>query len=224
MFHQPGRRGSRPGFLKATQCSILIRNRWQLRSSTRPRCGRSARSQKPGSKTVVGDMPIHTQPNCGQSVDWLTPPWIVESLGEFDLDPCASAGQFYQTAKRMVSPPVDGLSQDWSGRVWLNPPYGTKNLIRWLGRMAAHSNGIALIPARTEVEAWFWPHVWNSATAILFIRGRIHFRLPGDAKTLPNGKRPGNAGHGSVLAAYGQQNAAALSNSGISGRFFLLQD
>jgi hypothetical protein len=166
---------------------------------------------------------IHSKPNEGASVEWLTPPEIVQALGEFDLDPCADAGQFYQTAKRMIKPPADGLAEAWKGRVWLNPPYGTKNLIAWLRRMANHGNGIALVPSRTEVEAWFWPYIWEAADAVLFRRGRIHFRLPHDAKTLPSGRKPGNAGHGSVFVAYGRSNVDALRSSGIPGRVFDLK-
>lgn len=171
----------------------------------------------------MGRRGIHSKPNVGASVEWLTPPEILSALGPFDLDPCADIGQFYKTAERMIQPPEDGLAEAWRGRVWLNPPYGTQNLIRWLGRMAAHGDGIALVPARTEVEAWFWPFVWEAAHAVLFRRGRIHFRLPHDAKTLPSGAKPGNAGHGSVFVAYGMRNVAALRTSGIPGRLFQLK-
>lgn len=166
---------------------------------------------------------IHTKPNKGASVEWLTPPEIVRALGEFDLDPCADVGQFYSTAKRMIKPPADGLDEAWKGRVWLNPPYGTKNLMLWLARMAEHGNGIALVPSRTEVDAWFWPFIWEAADAVMFRRGRIHFRLPNDAKLLPNGKKKGNAGHGSVFVAYGTRNVVALRKSGIVGRMFDLK-
>lgn len=159
---------------------------------------------------------IHTKPNTGESVEWLTPPEIVAAFGAFDLDPCAHPTQFYRTADWMIHPPDDGLSQKWSGRVWLNPPYGTGECVRWLKKLAEHGNGIALVPARTEVEAWFWPYIWDAADAVLFRRGRIHFHKP-DGSTL------GNAGHGSVFAAYGKQNAAALLTSGIEGKFFSLR-
>lgn len=165
---------------------------------------------------------IHTQPNNGESVEWLTPPEIVRALGPFNLDPCASYGQFYRTAKRMIAPPDDGLSVKWRGRVWLNPPYGDE-LVKWLSRLAEHGNGIALVPARTEVVEWFWPYVWEAADAVLFRKSRIHFRLPYDRERLPNGRKPGNAGHGSVFVAYGERNVRALLTSGIEGQFVNLR-
>jgi hypothetical protein len=155
---------------------------------------------------------IHSRPNRGESVDWITPPSIIEALGKFDLDPCACPGQFYRTAKRMIVPPKDGLAARWSGRVWLNPPYGNGVIEKWMNRMVAHGNGIALVPSRTEVESWFWPYVWESASAVLFLRGRIWFRRP-------DGSRAGNAGHGSVLVGYGRENVDALWDAGIPGYF-----
>lgn len=157
---------------------------------------------------------IHTKPNVGASNEWLTPPSIVHSLGQFSLDPCAHPQQFYQTAERMISPPQDGLKAEWDGRVWLNPPYGGE-LRHWIKRLSEHGDGIALVPARTEVESWFWPFIWEAATAVLFIRGRLYFHRP-------DGSTSGNAGHGSVLAAYGESNASALTASGIAGRYFRL--
>lgn len=159
---------------------------------------------------------IHTKPNHGASVEWITPPEIVTALGEFDLDPCAHPDQFYRTAKTMVSPPTDGLDGDWWGRVWLNPPYGQRIAVKWLRKLAEHGNGIAIVPARTEVEEWFVPYVWNAAEAVLFVRGRLYFHKP-------DGSTQGNAGHGSVLVAYGRKNAASLIASGIEGKFLCLK-
>lgn len=156
---------------------------------------------------------IHTRPNDGATVNWLTPPSLLHSLGTFDLDPCSHPGQI-RTAKIMIAPPQDGLKHHWQGRVWLNPPYGSQ-LHRWMNAMAAHNHGTALVPSRTEVEKWFWPYVWESATAILFLRGRISFYLP-------DGSTKGNAGHGSVLAAYGEEDAARLADSGIAGKWIRL--
>ena len=154
---------------------------------------------------------IHTKPNNGQTVEWLTPPEIVRSLGRFNLDPCAHPKQFYRTAAHMVSPPADGLAMEWSGRVWLNPPYGSQ-LKTWIARLAEHGNGVALVPGRTEVESWFWPSIWDRADAILFVRGRLYFVRP-DQTT------QGNAGHGSVLVAYGKRNVEALKSCGVTGAF-----
>lgn len=131
----------------------------------------------------------HQRPNEGLSVEWYTPPYVLDALGPFDYDPC--------------QPGRDGLNDElWHGRVWLNPPY-TREIGRWLGKLARHGNGIALIFARTETRHFFdW--VWPIADAVYFIRGRLHFHRP-------NGTRARhNAGAPSVLVAYGQDNAERL--------------
>ena len=57
------------------------------------------------------------------SDEWYTPKFIIDSLGKFDLDPCAPINPLWQTAKIMYNKTDDGLTKDWIGRVWLNPPY-----------------------------------------------------------------------------------------------------
>lgn len=146
----------------------------------------------------------------GHSDEWLTPPHIIEALGAFDLDPCVPETQPYPTATYTFTKKDDGLTMPWDGRVWLNPPYGPETG-RWLSRLAGHGNGIALIFARTETKMFF-EHVWDKATALVFIRGRIHFHHPDGTRA------KANAGAPSVLVAYGNSNVASLRACGL-GKF-----
>lgn len=145
--------------------------------------------------------------------DWLTPPEILNALGEFDLDPCASEFQPWRTAKQQFTIKDDGMAREWQGRVWCNPPYGPF-AARWLERCAAHGNAVALVFARTET-AVFQDHAFEKADAMLFLRGRLSFRLPG-------GGRAGNAGAPSVLIAFGTTNADILAACGLAGAFVRL--
>lgn len=139
--------------------------------------------------------------------EWLTPPEIIESLGAFDLDPCAPINRPWATASIHYTINDNGLMQPWDGRVWCNPPFG-REAVKWLRRMAEHGNGIALIPARTET-AMFYETVWGAADAVLFIQGRPHFHYA-------DGRRaPFNSGAPICLVAYGIQNVSALVNSGL---------
>lgn len=141
---------------------------------------------------------------------WLTPRDLKAPLGEFDLDPCA-APEPRPTAKRHIALPEDGLTVQWEGRVWLNPPYG-RDTILWLAKLARHDCGTALVFARTETRM-FADYVWGKARAILFLRGRPHF-------CLPNGERArGNSGGPLVLIAYGIDDAHALEASLLPGHF-----
>lgn len=139
--------------------------------------------------------------------EWLTPPEIMASLGQFDLDPCSPSGRPWPTAAAHISLPADGLSTAWHGRVWCNPPFG-REAVKWLRRMRDHGNGIALIPARTET-AMFYECVWGHADAVLFLHGRPHFHYV-------DGRRaPFNSGAPIALVAYGIANAAVLERCGL---------
>lgn len=143
---------------------------------------------------------------------WLTPPHITEALGPFDLDPCAAPG--WVTADEHYILPQDGMSLPWSGMVWVNPPYGSDGW-RWLDRLAEHGSGIALIFARTET-AGFVSEVWNKASAVLFLHGRLHFHFPDGTRA------PANSGAPSCLVAYGTEAAERLRVTGLAGTFIPL--
>lgn len=121
----------------------------------------------------------------GGNDEWYTPREIVKHLGPFDLDPCTSTRRPWDTAsEHYEAEKLNGLRQQWKGRVWLNPPYSKARL--WMEKMSEHGNGIALVYARTGT-IWFHEHVFASASAILFLRGRVSFyqsdgSVPRDAK------------------------------------------
>ena len=142
---------------------------------------------------------------------WLTPRALLQQLGEFDLDPCAAPSpRPWDTARNHIALPDDGLSIDWTGRVWLNPPYHRDLIGLWLEKMARHGSGMSLIFARTETDAWQrW--VWPFATAVLFIRGRLEFCLPDGTRVKHNCGAP------SALIAYSEADAQILRSSAIRG-------
>lgn len=146
--------------------------------------------------------------------EWLTPPEIIEALGYFDLDPCAPVNRPWPTAETHFTIEDDGLRQKWFGRVWLNPPYGPHTAV-WLEKLANHGEGIALVFARTETEAWH-AHVWPKAWGVMFLRGRLHFHHVTGKRTRQN------AGAPSALIAYGQLCGVHLMTSGLPGRFVKL--
>jgi hypothetical protein len=100
---------------------------------------------------------------------------------------------------------------DWEGRVWLNPPYG-KETIKWVKKLAAHGDGIALIFARTDTKM-FQEIVFPNMSGILFLEKRLSF-CKGDGTIYP-----GNAGAPSVLVAFGKENAQILRACGLKGYY-----
>lgn len=165
-------------------------------------------------------MSRHESPRARTSV-WLTPPSVIDALGgwqSFDLDPCAAPEpRPWRTAVRMnAQADANGLLIRWHGRVWLNPPYDADVVGKWLSRLADHGRGTALIFARTDTEA-FRREVWERATGLLFLHGRLYFHAA-------DGRRARkNAGAPSVLCAYGQDDLDRLAASSLAGTLFPLK-
>lgn len=137
----------------------------------------------------------------------LTPLELIKKLGKFDLDPCGL--NFHKTAGKIIEWPNDGLSENWAGRVWCNPPYS--NPTPWLDRLSRHNNGIALVLNSTDTE-WFQEYVFNRQCGVLFLKGRPKFMRKDLSRfQIMRG--------GLVLIAYGVQNMSILENSGISGSY-----
>lgn len=159
----------------------------------------------PARRRAMGS---HQNGFAGQD-EWLTPPEIIAALGLFDLDPCSPIARPWPTAARHFTVEDNGLVQPWAGMVWLNPPYSSAE--KWLARLAAHGDGIALIFARTETTLWH-RQVWPHASMLLFLQGRLHFHLV-------NGRRSReNAGAPSVLVAYGDLAADRVRASRLPGQ------
>lgn len=138
----------------------------------------------------------------GKCDEWHTPAYIFDALGErFNLDVAAPPeGPRYVPADEWLF--STGLTAEWSGFVWMNPPFGhqaTKRL--WLRRFFDHGNGIALLPDRTSAP-WFQEFA-PRADALLWVAPKIKFER--DDGTV--GESPGT---GTVLMAAGKRAANAL--------------
>jgi hypothetical protein len=54
------------------------------------------------------------QTTIGKEQEWITPKYIIDSLGKFDLDPCAAVQMPWSTAKMQYT--EKGLELPWFGR------------------------------------------------------------------------------------------------------------
>ena len=101
------------------------------------------------------------------SDDFYTPRWVFEAMGlEFDLDVAAPPGGIpWIPAKRHLTMLDDGLTAEWEGRVWMNPPYSQAT--PWVERFIAHRNGVCLVPFAKS--AWAWK-LWEAADAVAMPR------------------------------------------------------
>lgn len=126
--------------------------------------------------------------------EWYTPAEHLraarEVLGGFDLDP-ASSPLANETvgAARIFTADDNGLEQEWSGRVWLNPPYSQPTISQFAEKLASEweagrvQSAIALTHNYTDT-GWFH-RLASSCRAICFTRGRIGFVNPEGKKAAP---------------------------------------
>ena len=99
-------------------------------------------------------------------------------FGPFTLDVCATPDN--AKCERFFTKEDDGLSKDWFGRVWMNPPYG-REICAWMAKAVRERERseiiVCLVPARTDTAWW---HDYAMKGEIRFLRGRLRF---GNAKS-----------------------------------------
>lgn len=141
--------------------------------------------------------------------EYATPKEIIlplsRSIDRFDLDPCAGAEEIPHAA-HTYQKEDDGLSQDWFGKVWVNPPYS--ELDSWIDKIISEQSNteciIALVPDRINAD-WFQKGV-NHANIVCFHDGCISF-----------GNSSDTAPFGSIYLVYGnppQETIQQLNNLG----------
>ena len=96
-----------------------------------------------------------------------------DDLYRFELDVCADDDN--AKCKKYFTKRDDGLSQDWRGVCWMNPPYG-REIGLWMRKAYESSLSgatvVCLVPARTDTAWW---HDYAMKGEIEFIRGRLKF-------------------------------------------------
>ena len=150
--------------------------------------------------------------------EWFTPnEWLERArqvLGEFDLDP-ASNDQAQEAVKaaQYFTEADDGLTKEWRGRVWLNPPYAQPAIGHFVEKLTSEvasgnvTAAIMLTHNYTDT-AWFQKAA-ASASAICFTRGRIRFVAPDGTLAAPT--------QGQALFYYGDDIASFADAFGGSG-------
>jgi hypothetical protein len=146
------------------------------------------------------------------SEEWETPEYIVDIvrktlsdpsgsyIGEIDLDACCSwngvncKGDYGWTKnnglidmtlgiKKVENKNEDGLTGEWFGNVWCNPPYGSKNIEKWFKKAIKEikenkkvETVVMLLPNNIDAAVWHGHEgLFNLSKIIVFIKGRVSF-------------------------------------------------
>jgi site-specific DNA-methyltransferase (adenine-specific) len=112
-----------------------------------------------------------------RTCEWATPPELFAQLHGrhgFTLDACATAEN--ARCPSYFTRTEDGLAQTWTGRAWMNPPYG-REIGAWMRKAweSAQTTAelvVCLLPARTDTAWW---HQWAARGEVEFLPGRLRF-------------------------------------------------
>lgn len=124
----------------------------------------------------------HVSNNSGEN-EWYTPvQYIIAAkkvMGVIDIDPASSelANKTVQ-AKKFYTAQDNGLTKEWRGKLWMNPPYSSELIGKFVAKYSEHvgrdvSEGIVLVNNATET-VWFQQLV-SVSSAIVFPNSRIKF-------------------------------------------------
>lgn len=129
--------------------------------------------------------------------EWYTPEEILRPvrsvLGTIDLDPASSkeANQIVRALK-IYTQEDDGLSKQWHGKVWLNPPYSRDLMPRFVAKLieeyqSGRTKEAVLVSHNVTETQWF-QRLAKSSAAICFPAYRIKFYRGKDVAAPVNGQ------------------------------------
>jgi phage N-6-adenine-methyltransferase len=123
-----------------------------------------------------------------KKTEWETPQDFFDKLNavfRFGFDVCALP----ENAKcdKFYSPDENGLSKEWYGVCWMNPPYG-REIGQWVKKAyeSSKTNGatvVCLVPARVDTKWW---HDYCQQGEIFFVKGRLKFGGCENSAPFPN--------------------------------------
>ena len=160
----------------------------------------------------------HVSRNSGNN-EWYTPEEFIELaravMGGIDCDPASSAlANETVKATTYYDEQDDGLSREWPGRVWMNPPYATPliglfcdALVRQLGDGATEQ---ACVLVNNATDTAWCRKLLAGCSAVCLLRGRVRF-------IGPEGER-GTPLQGQILLYFGDEVEAFAVAAGDKGK------
>jgi phage N-6-adenine-methyltransferase len=129
---------------------------------------------------------VHVSQNTGE-MEWYTPTDIINLarrvMGIIDVDPASSeianktvGATFFYTKEE------NGLDKEWTGNVWLNPPFCNPEIKQFLSKLVdSYEKGEtkqACVYTNNATDTQWWQDAASVADAICFVRGRLRCYRP----------------------------------------------
>jgi hypothetical protein len=95
------------------------------------------------------------------------------------MDPCAATADRRRArikAKILLTEADDGLSVPWTGKVFVNPPYG-RGIAEWIRKcyQEAQRGCVVIGPIPARPDSNYWHHYVAGHADVFMLRGRLKF-------------------------------------------------
>ena len=130
----------------------------------------------------------HVANNSGNN-EWYTPAEYIEAarrvMGSIDFDPASSeiANQTVQAAEYYTAE-TNGLAKEWHGNVWMNPPYSSDLIEKFVDKLIEQHGNInqAIVLVNNATETGWFSKLVRTSSAVCFPKSRVKFYMP-DGRT-----------------------------------------
>lgn len=126
----------------------------------------------------------HIAFNSGNN-EWYTPAEYIDAaravMGSIDTDPASSdIANLVVKASKYYTAETNGLDKTWLGNVWMNPPYASEVIGKFIDKLIQERNNykqaIVLVNNATETE-WF-NRLISISSVVCFPKSRVKFYMP----------------------------------------------
>jgi hypothetical protein len=131
----------------------------------------------------------HISNNSGNN-EWYTPKEYIELarkvMGSIDLDPasCEIANRVVK-ADKIYTVENSGLDKQWTGNIWMNPPYASELISIFCDKLLSSDINQAIVLVNNATETAWFNSLIKKAKAIVFPKGRVKFYTPNGSNGTP---------------------------------------